>query len=133
MLVFMLVTVLILVAYSTSTSINNGKTVVVVLGGGVTAAGQVPPHTQLRVNKAFEIYSEDKEDILIITLSGGTPHKPNPLDSRGFPVWESTAAARALIEMGVPTDQVYEESFSLDTLGNVRTMYAVTTIPLSVS
>jgi hypothetical protein len=97
------------------------KLIIVVLGGGVTPSGGVPEHTQLRINKAFEIFQQFKDNALIITLSGGTPHKPNPLDKFGFPIWEATAAAKKLLEMGVPSTQVYEESFSLDTLGNVCT------------
>lgn len=103
---------------------NRRKTVIAVLGGGLTADGKVPPHTELRLQKALELYKHH-EDIKpdtcrIITLSGGTPHKPNPVDSRGFPIWEATAAARRLIELGVPSKHIMEESFSLDTIGNVR-------------
>eukprot|EP01031_Cornospumella_fuschlensis_P025530 gene25530-30826_t len=58
------------------------------------------------------------QEAKVITLSGGTPHKPNPLDSKGFVVWESTAAARALLEKGVPYTDILEENFSLDTIGN---------------
>ena len=55
----------------------------------------------------------------IICLSGGTPHKPNPRDARGFDSKESTASARYLIsEHDVPPADVLEEAFSLDTIGN---------------
>jgi uncharacterized SAM-binding protein YcdF (DUF218 family) len=95
------------------------NTLVVVLGGGVTAEGGVPQHTLLRVQKAFGLYEVLGDRAMFVTLSGGTTHKPPPVDSRGFPVWEATAAARLLISMGVPAAQVMEECFSLDTLGNV--------------
>ena len=95
-------------------------TAIVVLGGGLTTDGQVPYHTQLRLDKAISLYHEIYHDhAIIITLSGGTPHKPNPLDQEGFPVWEATAAAQKLVEMGIPSNHVYEENFSLDTIGNV--------------
>mmetsp|Transcript_3604 Transcript_3604/g.5617 ORF Transcript_3604/g.5617 Transcript_3604/m.5617 type:complete len:202 (+) Transcript_3604:97-702(+) len=95
------------------------RVLIVILGGGLTSSGDVPAHTLLRVEHAYELYQTMKEDALFVTLSGGTPHKPNPLDARGFPVWEATAAARKLISLGVPTEQVLEENFSLDTVGNV--------------
>jgi len=99
------------------------RVAIVVLGGGLDEKGNVPPHTQLRLDFAFELYKDIKETKVeqpyIITLSGGTPHKPSPVDARGFPIAESTAAARALItKMHVPSEHVLEEAFSLDTLGN---------------
>jgi DUF218 domain len=100
------------------------KTLIIVLGGGVSPDLGVPKHTQLRIDRAIEHYKRLKGHATIITLSGGTPHKPNPLDKNGFPVWEATAAARRLIEMGVPSSSVVEEAFSLDTLGNVSTCTA---------
>lgn len=97
--------------------------VIVILGGGVTAEGRVPEHTQERVKVALCVYHQEvMGNGLFITLSGGTPHKPNPLDEKGFPVWEATAAARALLEAGVPPERILEESFSLDTVGNVRSI-----------
>lgn len=93
---------------------------IVVLGGGLTNDGRVPSHTQLRLDKAVSLYHHTyNKQATIITLSGGTPHKPNPLDSKGFPVWEASAAAKQLLEMGIPASQVFEENFSLDTVGNV--------------
>lgn len=101
-------------------SSNAATTAVIVLGGGLTSEGLVPEHTQLRLNKAVQLYkSDDTDKTVIITLSGGTPHKPNPLDKNGFPIWESSAAAMKLVQMGIPADKVFEENFSLDTLGNV--------------
>ncbi|RYH07341.1 hypothetical protein EON65_41850 [archaeon] len=58
---------------------------IVVLGGGLTQDGEIPQHTQLRVNKAVEMYNDFKsagQEVKVITLSGGTTHKPNPLDSK---------------------------------------------------
>ena len=98
---------------------SSETTAVVILGGGVTKEGSVPEHTQLRLDLAFELYQQLGERALFFPLSGATPHKPNPVDARGFPVWECTAAAKRLIEMGVPAMQIYEESTSLDTIGNV--------------
>lgn len=93
---------------------------IIVLGGGVLPNGSPPPHTQLRIAKAIELFHKFDNQPTIITLSGGTPHKPNPVDSKGFPIWEASSAAKMLIEMGIPSQKVYEENFSLDTVGNVR-------------
>lgn len=98
---------------------NMPSSAIVVLGGGVTADGQVPIHTKLRVDKAIELYHQLGKDARIFPLSGGTPHKPNPVDSRGFPVWEACAASKALIKAGIPPSAIFEEAFSLDTVGNV--------------
>ena len=109
--------------------------------------GTLPLHTEYRVRRAVELFRERESvaaaarqvDLLthrpdrsaitratcrtfIVLLSGGTPHKPNPRDSAGFPVWEATAAARRVLELGagdVPATCVLEETFSLDTIGNV--------------
>lgn len=94
------------------------STAILVLGGGLTSSGQVPLHTQLRLEKAVSLLKKYPGSV-IITLSGGTPHKPNPLDLNGFPIWESSAAAKKLVEMGVSAENVFEENFSLDTVGNV--------------
>jgi uncharacterized SAM-binding protein YcdF (DUF218 family) len=107
------------IAPSPFASSGANPTVIVVLGGGVTADGKAPEHTQQRLNLALDVYKELDTNALLIPLSGGTPHKPNPVDQRGFPVWESTAAAKGLLERGVPVERILEESFSLDTIGNV--------------
>lgn len=103
--------------------------VIVILGGGVTPEGGAPLHTQERIKVALEVDKEASGKAVFITLSGGTPHKPNPVDKRGFPVWESTAAAKALLAAGIPSERVLEESFSLDTVGNAYFLRAVHTDP----
>ena len=113
------VDIVVVVVYSNS---HSSKTAIIVLGGGLTEKGECPPHTQLRLDKALEIYNKKKSQggAVIIPLSGGTPYKPNPVDEKGFPIWEATAAAKQLIKMGVPYSDIFEEAFSLDTVGNVR-------------
>lgn len=97
------------------------RTAIVVLGGGLTSDGKVPLHTELRIQRAITLYKDlkEKEHAKIITLSGGTTHKPNPRDEEGFVIWEASAAAKKIIELGVDEEDVYEENFSLDTIGNV--------------
>eukprot|EP01041_Mallomonas_annulata_P007796 gene7796-15946_t len=105
------------------------KIAVVVLGGGLTSDGEVPAHTQLRLNKAVELYRLLPNATTIITLSGGTVHKPNPLDSEGFPIWEATASAKKLIQMGIPSRHIMEEAFSLDTIGNAYFLRSIHILP----
>jgi uncharacterized SAM-binding protein YcdF (DUF218 family) len=95
---------------------------IVILGGGLTEKGDVPPWTQIRLDEAVALYQSlvrQRQKPKLITLSGGTPHKPNPTDAKGFPYKEATAAAQKLVNMGIPATDIYEEAFSLDTLGNV--------------
>ena len=73
------------------------------------------------------MYQRHPQHTLFITLSGGTPHKPNPLDADRFPVFEAAAASAQLIKMGVPPDIIWEENFSLDTIGNAYFLRAVHT------
>lgn len=101
---------------------KNTHPIIVIPGGGLTSGGEVPLHVQLRIDKAVSLFQQfisEGRDPLIITLSGGTPHKPNPIDSDGFPLWEATVSARALLKAGIPKEKVMEEAFSLDTIGNV--------------
>jgi hypothetical protein len=128
-ILFLCTLLLICYIYDTPREPSISSVAIIILGGGVTAEGNVPNHTQLRINEAVRLFhllsnQQSSSDSLnghpvIITLSGGTPHKPNPLDPNGFPIWESTAAAKRLIDMGISPDHILEESFSLDTVGNV--------------
>ena len=43
----------------------------------------------------------------------------------GFPIYESTATAKYLLEMGVPAEKIVEESYSLDTVGNVSSSHQI--------
>lgn len=98
---------------------------VIVPGGGLTPTGGIPPHVQLRLDKGAELYRAAPR-AKIITLSAGTPHKPNPVDKGGFPVYEAAAGAAYLIRKGIPAGDVLEENLSLDTIGNayfLRTLH----------
>lgn len=106
-------------------------TLIIIPGGGLTKTGEIPPHTQLRLNRAAEIYRlSGSNNYKIVTLSGGTPHKPNPLDADGFPIFEASAASKKLVEMGIPPENVWEENFSLDTIGNAYFLRTVHVEPL---
>ncbi|MCP5049603.1 MAG: YdcF family protein [bacterium] len=87
---------------------------ILVPGGGMRANGEVPPWVKNRLDRAKELHNDD----FIVTLSGGTIHKPPPLDEQGYPVFESIAAARYLMERGVDPQDILCEIASYDTIGN---------------
>jgi len=114
------------------------KVAIIILGGGLKADGTVYPHTELRIAKAAELYKQFKNTppddttstpvvVTLIPLSGGTPHKPPPLDASGFPIAEATAAVQVLLsQYSIPPADISEEPYSVDTLGNayfLRTLH----------
>ena len=69
-----------------------------ILGGSYVDENTLPEWVQSRLNAA--IYNE-KSAKLFVVLSRGTPHKPPPITSHGFPVDESSIMANYLIDRGV--------------------------------
>jgi uncharacterized SAM-binding protein YcdF (DUF218 family) len=111
---------------SSSSHSGDDRAVIIVLGGGLLASGDVPVHTEQRLMTAVKLYKDlykaTSERPLIITLSQGTTHKPNPTDKAGFATFEATAASKWLLDRAkvfdiLPSD-VMEENLSLDTIGN---------------
>ena len=99
---------------------------IVVLGGGVTPYGGLPKWVLQRACKAEKLFHKSNKLATVVTLSRGTPHKPNPLDRNGYPIYESSATAKHMLEVGVPPEKLIEEGYSLDTVGNayfLRTMH----------
>lgn len=76
--------------------------------------GKVPDWVSRRLDRAIEKLRNEP----IILLSGGTTHRPPPLDENGFPIFESHAGARYLLDRGVPAAQILTEIMSWDTIGN---------------
>ena len=88
---------------------------IVIPGGGLLGDGSLPEWTRARLEKALAIHQHAE---LIITLSGGTVHKPPPIDGEGYPVFESRKAAEFLIESGIHPRRILTETSSYDTIGN---------------
>jgi uncharacterized SAM-binding protein YcdF (DUF218 family) len=86
---------------------------VLIPGGGLTDAGELPSYVVARLDRALA-----HRAAYFIPLSAATPHKPPPLDARGYPIYESPAAARYLCEHGIPERQILTETCSYDTIGN---------------
>lgn len=94
---------------------KNAYDAVVIPGGGLTPDGELPPWVKVRFEKALE-YREKVKHFLL--LSGGTVHKPPPIDHRGFPIFESQAGAHYLLEQEVDPANILTEISSYDTIGN---------------
>lgn len=97
--------------------------VVVVPGGGLTHDGNPTAWVRERLEKAAAIYTAQRsagKECYVVTLSGGTPHKPMPTDPQsGYQVFEAEANARHLIRnLSVPAEDIFEENWSLDTVAN---------------
>jgi len=88
----------------------------VVVGGGLTAAGGLPPWVQTRYAEAASLHAEGGAPVLC--SGAGTPHRRPPLDGSGFVVHEASAGARLLLELGVPPQEIFKEQSSYDTIGN---------------
>lgn len=87
---------------------------ILIAGGGVRDGGELPPWIRRRFDRAMELHSGEH----LIALSGGTVHRPPPLDSAGFPILESIAGARYLMKRGVLASKILVETSSYDTIGN---------------
>ena len=87
---------------------------ILIPGGGIRGRGEVPLWVRRRLDRAIECWKGE----YIIALSAGTTHKPPPLNENGFPVFESVASARYLIEKGIDARKVLVETCSYDTIGN---------------
>lgn len=91
-----------------------GFDVILVPGGGVRQDGELPPWIKRRLDLAVQISGSEP----ILALSAGTVHRPPPLDKRGFPVFESTAALHYLMKKGIEPSRILTETCSYDTIGN---------------
>jgi len=84
-------------------------------GGGLLPDGSLPPWTTARLDRAISLISQTR---FIAFLSGGTVHKPPPLDQNGFPIFESHQAALYLVHQGLDPARLLTEISSYDTIGN---------------
>ena len=89
---------------------------VIVPGGGLEEDGQPYAFVRARLDAALR---HDAETEAYLVLSRGTTHKPPPRNERGFPVDESVASAQYLVEHGVEPSRILQDTWSVDTVGNV--------------
>jgi len=88
---------------------------ILIPGGGLLLDGSLPSWTQSRLDRALELKDQTR---WIACLSGGTVHKPPPVNDAGYPIYESRAAAEYLINNGLKPEKVLTEICSYDTIGN---------------
>lgn len=88
---------------------------ILIPGGGLFPNGSLPPWTLQRLDHAIRIHRNSR---WIGTLSGGTVHKPAPASSKGYPIFESRAAAEYLLSAGIDPGMILTEIASYDTIGN---------------
>jgi uncharacterized SAM-binding protein YcdF (DUF218 family) len=80
---------------------------ILIPGGGLTDSGELPPYVIARLDRALA-----HPAAYFIPLSAATPHRPQPLDAGGYPIYEAVCAARYLRERGVPERRILTETFS---------------------
>jgi uncharacterized SAM-binding protein YcdF (DUF218 family) len=93
---------------------------ILIPGGGsqrTVDPASLPPWTVSRLDAALSLFRAGYQGYFL-TLSGGTTHVPNFLDSDGFPVFEAMSAAQYLMLYGVPAGRIVREYASYDTIGN---------------
>lgn len=88
---------------------------ILIPGGGLLEDGSLPPWTLARIDRALALKDQCR---WIAFLSGGTVHKPPPLDHNGYPIFESRQAASYLVEAGLVANKILTEISSYDTIGN---------------
>lgn len=93
----------------------NKYDIIFIPGGGLLPDGSLPAWTLARLDQALALKDQTH---WVGLLSGGTVHKPPPLDKTGFPVFESRAAAKYLIKKGLSPAKILTEICSYDTIGN---------------
>ena len=93
---------------------------ILVLGGGTPPGPREQlPFVRNRCEAADSVYrAAAGAKPKILCLSAGTAHVPQLVDARGSVVFESTASAATLVDLGVAADDVYVETTSFDTIGN---------------
>jgi len=84
-------------------------------GGGLLPDGSLPAWTIARLDRAISLISRTR---FIAFLSGGTVHKPPPLDQDGYPIFESRQAALYLVQQSLDPSRLLTETSSYDTIGN---------------
>ncbi len=102
---------------------------ILIPGGGLINDGSLPPWTIARLEHVLTL---EDECHWIILLSGGTVHKPPPLNPSGFPFFESHEMAKYLSSAGISSDRLLSEISSYDTIGNAYFARMLFTEPLTL-
>lgn len=95
--------------------INN---IICVLCGGLQDDATPHEFVKKRLDKAYEIYKNNKKTSIILILGGGTYHKVPILNKDNFIIHESSAGATYLYNKGVNPKFILREWSSYDTIAN---------------
>ena len=105
---------------------------IVVVAGGMTDDGTLPPWVTSRLDFTLEEYNRHvaASSTAYVVLSGSaTPHKPPTKAKGGFILHESTAMAEYLIERGVAPEHILKDTASMDTIGNAYMCLVMHAVP----
>ncbi|KAL7493758.1 hypothetical protein ACHAWT_002829 [Skeletonema menzelii] len=99
---------------------------ILVLGGGVPLSPKDPPtyvkrrcDVVAKLINAFQEQTNDTSAPSVVCLSAGTAHLPQYITRHnGLPLWESTASAAYLMQLGIPETNIFVETTSYDTISN---------------
>jgi len=96
---------------------------IIILGGGRPSTLLNPPSfVKNRCDVAAKIHNKAKAQgirVPLVTLSAGTAHASQLLNSHGRPIWEASASAAYMVkEHGVSPKDILMETTSWDTIGN---------------
>lgn len=113
---------------------GNGKAdepldAIFVLGGGLNGDGSLPSWVVRRLECALDLYQSQLTPCPVVCLGGGTPHKPDVVQSSGHVLHEATSCAEYLMHRGAPPKLVYKEISSYDTVGNAYFSLTIHAIP----
>ena len=102
---------------------------ILIPGGGLLEDGSLPPWTIARLKYAL---SQKDDCHWFILLSGGTVHKPPPVNEFGYLLFESRELAKHLVSAGIRPNRILTEISSYDTIGNAHFARLLFTEPLKL-
>jgi uncharacterized SAM-binding protein YcdF (DUF218 family) len=121
---------------------------IIVPGGGSqrgASARSLPVSVLRRLDLAMARWYEHKREFplsplpKIIVLSAGTVHRPNYINAAGWPVSEAASEAQYILEASqddlkhpIPGELIFQETVSLDTIGNAYFTRVIHTEPTAL-
>jgi hypothetical protein len=100
--------------------IQSIKTIYVIPGGGSTSDDGYPEWTKRRIVAAHDHYkvNSNQGKAVFFTLSAGSLNSPNLLLNDGRVMFECQHMIQHLVNIGVPSDAVFGDMFSWDSVTN---------------
>lgn len=92
---------------------------IIILGGGIQTDVTLPNYVKERCDIGISIYKNEPNNYNFITTSAATYHSQLNLNEEGQPIYESIIIAKYLVDNGIPSNKIYREWNSFDTIGNI--------------